>query len=110
MDVRIVFLFIYMCLLANNHAQITISNANPYNNSNHLINNVLFGGGVSANSVTYQGDPIQVGFFSAINSNLGIDSGIVLSTGDIIVTKNTIKFINTNIFIRILSKFFLRSF
>ena len=30
------------------------------------------------------GDPIQVGFFNAINSNLGIDSGIVLSTGDII--------------------------
>ena len=84
MDARIVFLFIYMCLLVNNHAQITISNANPYNNSNHLINNVLLGGGVSANNVTYQGDPIQVGFFSAINSNLGIDSGIVLSTGDII--------------------------
>ena len=84
MDARIVFLFIYMGLLANNHAQITISNANPYNNSNHLINNVLLGGGVSANNVTYQGDLIQVGFFNAINSNLGIDSGIVLSTGDII--------------------------
>ena len=84
MDVRIVFLFINMCLLANNHAQITISNANPYNNSNHLIKNVLLGGSVSANNVTYQGDPIQVGFFNAINSNLGIDSGIVLSTGDII--------------------------
>ena len=54
-------------LLANNHAQITISNANPYNNSNHLINNVLLGGGVSANNVTYQGDLIQVGFFNAIN-------------------------------------------
>ena len=84
MDARIVFLFIYMCLLANNHAQITISNINPYNSSNHLINNVLLGGGVSANNVTYQGDPIQVGFINAINSNLGIDSGIVLSTGDII--------------------------
>ena len=84
MEARIVFLFIYMCLLANNHAQITISNTNPYNSSNHLINNVLLGGGVSANNVTYQGDPIQVGFINAINSNLGIDSGIVLSTGDII--------------------------
>ena len=84
MDARIVFQFICMCLLANNHAQITISNTNPYNNSNHLINSVLLGGGVSANNVTYQGDPIQVGFFNAINSNLGIDSGIVLSTGDII--------------------------
>ncbi len=84
MDARIVFQFICMCLLANNHAQITISNTNPYNNSNHLINSVLLGGGVSANNVSYQGDPIQVGFFNAINSNLGIDSGIVLSTGDII--------------------------
>ena len=84
MDARIVFQFICMCLLANNHAQITISNTNPYNNSNHLINSVLLGGGVFANNVSYQGDPIQVGFFNAINSNLGIDSGIVLSTGDII--------------------------
>jgi len=32
-----------------------------------------------------------------------------LSTGDIIVTKHTIKLTNTNIFIRILSKFFVRS-
>ena len=84
MNVHVVFLFFSMWLLTNNHAQITISNANPYNNSNHLINNVLLGGGVSASNVTYQGDPIQVGFFNAINSNLGIDSGIVLSTGDII--------------------------
>ena len=84
MNAHVVFLIVSMWLLVNNHAQITISNANPYNNSNHLINNVLLGGGVSANNVTYQGDPIQVGFFSAINSNLGIDSGVVLSTGDII--------------------------
>ena len=84
MNTHVVFLFFSMLLLTNNHAQITISNANPYNSSNHLINNVLLGGGVSASNVTYQGDPIQVGFFNAINSNLGIDSGIVLSTGDII--------------------------
>ena len=84
MNAHVVFLIVSMWLLVNNHAQITISNANPYNNSNHLINNVLLGGGVSANNVTYQGDPIQVGFFNAINSNLGIDSGVVLSTGDII--------------------------
>ena len=84
MNAHVVFLIVSMWLLVNNHAQITISNTNPYNNSNHLINNVLLGGGVSANNVTYQGDPIQVGFFNAINSNLGIDSGVVLSTGDII--------------------------
>ncbi|KGG01552.1 hypothetical protein EU98_0961 [Prochlorococcus marinus str. MIT 9314] len=30
-------------------------------------------------------------------------------TGEIIVTKQTIKLVNTNIFIRILSKFFARS-
>ena len=84
MNAHVVFLIVSMWLLVNNHAQITISNANPYNNSNHIINNVLLGGGVSANNVTYQGDPIQVGFFNAINSNLGIDSGVVLSTGDII--------------------------
>ena len=29
------------------------------------------------------GDAIQIGFFNGVNTNLGLDSGIVMSTGDI---------------------------
>ena len=32
---------------------------------------------------TFQGDAIQIGYFNAVNTNLNMDSGIVISTGDI---------------------------
>ena len=44
---------------------------------------LLLGGGVTASNHAYQGEPAQIGWFNAINTNLGIDSGIVMCTGDI---------------------------
>ena len=41
------------------------------------------GDGVEASNHTYQGDSIQIGFFDGTASNLGLNSGIVMSTGDI---------------------------
>ena len=48
-----------------------------------LVDNVLLGGGIAASNITYQGDSSQIGWFNAINTNLGIDSGIVMCTGDV---------------------------
>ena len=67
----------------NAQAQIVIDNAAPYNSTTHLLNNVLLGGGIVVSNPSFIGDPDQIGFFNGINSNVGIDSGIVLSTGDI---------------------------
>jgi len=63
-------------------AQFTTSNAAPYNSDFYLINNVFAGGNVAISNVTSYGLTSQMGFFTG-NATLGMDSGIVLSTGTI---------------------------
>jgi len=47
-----------------------------------LVQNVLLGNGVTASNITYTGDPLQIAqFFATASTNLGIPSGIFLSTG-----------------------------
>ncbi|MBT6965756.1 MAG: hypothetical protein HOA01_05985, partial [Flavobacteriales bacterium] len=65
------------------HSQIVVDNTAPYDDPVWMTNNILIGGGVSASNINYQGDSCQIGFFNAINTSLGIDSGIVLCTGDV---------------------------
>ena len=69
------------CFIAQ--SQIVIDNNTPYDNPTWLVDNILLGGGVVASNHAYQGDLAQIGWFNAINTNLGIDSGIVMCTGDI---------------------------
>jgi len=64
-------------------AQITIDKTSPYDSPTWLIDNILLGGGVVASNHSFQGDSMQIGFFNAMNTNLGLDSGIVMATGDI---------------------------
>jgi gliding motility-associated-like protein len=49
-----------------------------------LVNNVLLGGGVVAFNITYNGSPAAIGFFNGVNSNIGLDSGIVMTTGTVL--------------------------
>lgn len=63
--------------------QIVINNNAPYNSPSYLVDNVLLGNGVTASNVLYTGDGDQIGFFNGINTNLNLDSGIVMSSGDI---------------------------
>ena len=64
-------------------SQIVIDNNPPYDVPSFLVDNILLGGGVVATNHTYQGEPSQIGWFDAVNTNLGIDNGIVMCTGDI---------------------------
>ena len=75
-------LFVLLTWL-NSLSQIVIDNTAPYNTAPYLVDNILLGGGVIASNHTFQGEPSQIGFFNAINTNLGIDSGIVMACGDI---------------------------
>lgn len=51
----------------------------------HLVEEVLAGGGVEIFNVTYQGDSAQFGLFSSGNSvYLGMDYGMVITTGNLI--------------------------
>jgi gliding motility-associated-like protein len=76
------------CNLNQVNAQLIISNSTYVSPSaaQSLVNNVLLGAGVTASNITFTpagGEPIQLGFFNGLNSNIGLDSGIVMSTGDI---------------------------
>lgn len=67
-------------------SQVTVSNTAPYNSPTHLVNNVLAGNGVTASNITFSGQAAQIGFFKdglLGAPNLGIDSGIVISSGDV---------------------------
>jgi len=75
--------FLLFLATYNLSAQIIIDNNFPYDDPSWLVDNVLLGGGISASNIVYQGDSSQIGWFNAINTNLGLDSGVVLCTGDV---------------------------
>jgi hypothetical protein len=79
----IILLFITFALAKSSYAQITTNLLAPYDSPTFLVDSILLGEGVLATNHTFQGDPYQIGFFNGVNSNIGIDSGIVLATGDI---------------------------
>lgn len=73
--------FIFTTMLS--YAQINMSNQAPYNTAQYLINDVFSGGNVAINNIQVFGNSKQYGFFSNGMNSIGIDSGIVLSTGNI---------------------------
>ena len=75
--------FLIMLSFFQLNAQIIIDNTAPYDNPTWLVDNVLLGGGITTSNHSYQGDSSQIGWFDAVNTNLGINSGIVMATGDI---------------------------
>lgn len=80
---KLALLLVMLTLFAApSQAQVSISNAAPYNSDFYLINDVFAGGNVTVSNVQSYGADRQIGFFSN-GSGFGIDSGLVLSTGDI---------------------------
>jgi len=52
-------------------------------NLNALVKNTLVGNGVFINSLSVNGTENSIGYFDASNTNLGINKGILISTGDV---------------------------
>lgn len=48
-----------------------------------LVTNTLVGPGITTSNITFNGDPIQIGRFYENTSNIGLDSGIVITSGTI---------------------------
>ena len=67
-------------------AQLQVLQSGQNSNPDNLVRNVLLGEGVKIISVNYFGDSTtQVGYFTDINGTIiGLDSGIVMSTGNLI--------------------------
>lgn len=49
-----------------------------------LVTNTLIGPGLVTSNITFNGDPLQIGFFEANGSNIGLDSGVVMSSGSVL--------------------------
>ncbi len=76
---RILSLLSFLLLFQSPFAQISVM----YDNADNLINNVLLGNGIVASNITFLGDDIQMGYFDATGTGLGINTGVVLCTDDI---------------------------
>ena len=50
------------------------------------VETILLGDGIQAFNITFNGSPEQIGSFNGQNSNIGIGEGVVLASGDVIVT------------------------
>lgn len=68
-----------LCLNTATIAQIEVNNAATPEEAV----DILLGDGVDALNITFSGDPEQIGSFNGIASNLGLDEGVVMGTGDV---------------------------
>ena len=75
---------IYFFFTTNIFAQFQVDDANvpPYTPQN-LITNYFLGQGIEVKSIKYDGVPSAVGYFQNGNAAIGIDRGIVMTTGSV---------------------------
>jgi gliding motility-associated-like protein len=88
--IKITTLFFLLILAIQTNAQVTITPATtpPFTPTN-LINQVFLGNGVTVTNVTYTGSNTAVGAFNNGLSTIGIESGIVMTTGDVTLLNTT---------------------
>ncbi len=76
---NILFLPLIFLLSAISFGQNIIIDPTPTPTS--LVTNTLIGPGLVTSNITYTGDLQQIGFFDGNNSGIGLDSGVVMSSG-----------------------------
>lgn len=74
----VVFVFFVLGLTTGLKAQLTVGAPGSPTN---LVQNVLVGSGVTVNNVTFNGAGIAYGTFNGTNSNIGLPSGVIITTG-----------------------------
>src|SRR6185436_11884502 len=78
---RLILLAVLVCSSLYSDAQLTVSNTMS---AQQLVQNVLLGVGVTATNITYTGASMAKGTFNGTNSNIGLGSGVLLTTGSIV--------------------------
>jgi gliding motility-associated-like protein len=74
------FLVLWLLLSRSVSAQLVVTSAfTPL----QLVNSVLLGPGVVAFNIQYTGSSKALGFFNGVTSNIGLDSGVIISTGKV---------------------------
>lgn len=82
---RWALLALAVALSTGSKAQLVVDNTITVSD---LVQNVLLGGGVTATNITFNGLPgnqafLQMGSFDATNAQVGMQQGILLSSGDV---------------------------
>jgi len=83
---RKIFILLYALAFSMlGQAQLVVDNTNTVE---WYVQNVLLGEGVTVSNVTFNGAPanqinVQCGQFNSLMSNIGVDSGFVMASGDI---------------------------
>lgn len=60
--------------------QVTNANTPPFSPTN-LISNIFLGDGVEVTNIAFNGQPVSVGYFTSGTQAVGLDRGIVMTTG-----------------------------
>lgn len=79
-------IFALLFIVHQSDAQLVTSNAMT---PQQLVQNVLVGNGVATSNITFTGDPNAIGSFDGTACNVGLDSGIILTSGTVL---NTMQF------------------
>lgn len=81
LKIKHILILVFAVVTSLSNAQLTTSTAlSPA----QLVQDVLVGGGVNVTNISYTGSLNAIGSFNATNTNLGLNSGIVLTTGTVL--------------------------
>ena len=81
---KLLSLFVLLFTVSHGFGQLTVSRVNPNNNITYLVKNILLGNGVIASNITFSGDDTAIGYFNGTASNIGIDSGLLITNASIL--------------------------
>jgi len=79
---KILFLALFFTISVFSFGQNIIIDPNP--TPVDLVTNTLIGPGLVTSNITFSGQSSQIGFFDGNNSGIGLDSGVVMSSGNVI--------------------------
>src|SRR5690554_3815427 len=77
---KLIFIFILTFLSYSIFAQLQTSGGQS---PAQLVQNVLLGSGVDVSNISFSGSPNAIGTFNSSNASIGIDEGIIMTTGTI---------------------------
>jgi len=84
MNCKLHFLIIFSFLVVSFcSAQLVTTNAAPYDTEEYLVNDVLLGADLVTSNFSSVGFAQGIGYFDGINSNIGFEEGVILSSGGI---------------------------
>ncbi|MGP8215653.1 MAG: choice-of-anchor L domain-containing protein [Bacteroidia bacterium] len=81
--IKSILLLLFCTFAFSGYSQLTTKRTGNYGSITYLVNHVLLGNGLTATNVSINGPDTSYGFFNGITSNIGMDSGLIMTNGTI---------------------------